>query len=182
MAHVSTLVAIYQASESLYNLFDKVVLLTEGKCAYFGPSVEARAYFENLGFECPPRWTTADFLTSVTEPHARRAKPGWEDRIPRSAEDFKQAYERSHVYQTTLDSIAEFEEETTAQADERAEARAKAPKKNFTIPFHRQVLALTRRQFLVMIGDKQSLFGKWTVITFLAVIVGSLFYDLPSTA
>lgn len=182
MANVSTLVAIYQASESLYNLFDKVILLTEGKCAYFGPAREAKRYFEDLGFECPPRWTTADFITSVTEPHARRPKPGWEDRIPRSADDFQQAYMRSQARQDALASVEEFERETAAQAEEREAARTRSRKKNFTIPYHRQVLALTHRQFLVMVGDRQSLFGKWSVVLFLALIVGSLFYNLPSNA
>lgn len=182
MANVSTLVAIYQASESLYNLFDKVILLTGGKCVYFGPTNQAQAYFEGLGFERPHRWTTADFLASVTEPHARRAKPGWEDRIPRSADEFKEAYTRSEARQAAETSVAEFERETEAQSEEREEARKQVPKKNFTIPYYLQVLVLTQRQFLVMVGDVQSLAGKWSVVLFLAVIVGSLFYDLPSNA
>ena len=62
MAHISTSVALYQAGESLYNLFDKVVLIDEGKCLYFGPTEEAAAYFEGLGFTRPARWTTADFV------------------------------------------------------------------------------------------------------------------------
>ena len=33
-----------------------------------------------------------------------------------------------------------------------------------------------------MIGDQQSLGGKWGGILFQAVIVGSLFYNLPATA
>ena len=71
MANMSTFVALYQAGESLYELFDKVLLIHEGRCAYFGPMEEAKEYFESLGFECPPRWTTADFLTSTTDEHAR---------------------------------------------------------------------------------------------------------------
>ena len=54
--------------------------------------------------------------------------------------------------------------------------------KNYTIPFYKQVIACTHRQFLVMIGDKQSLGGKWGGILFQALIVGSLFYDMPNNA
>lgn len=36
MAKISTSVALYQAGESLYELFDKVLLIDEGRCAYFG--------------------------------------------------------------------------------------------------------------------------------------------------
>lgn len=63
MAQISTAVALYQAGESLYNLFDKVVLIHEGKCLYYGPTKQAAAYFEGLGFTRPSRWTTADFVS-----------------------------------------------------------------------------------------------------------------------
>lgn len=63
MAHISTAVALYQAGESLYDLFDKVILLDEGKCLYYGPVEDAAAYFESLGFSRPARWTTADFVS-----------------------------------------------------------------------------------------------------------------------
>ena len=52
--------------ESLYVLF---VLMDKGKCLYYGPTEEAAACFENLGFLRSQRWTTANFLTSVTDPH-----------------------------------------------------------------------------------------------------------------
>ncbi|KAI1938355.1 ATP-binding cassette transporter snq2 [Ophidiomyces ophidiicola] len=181
MTHVSTLVAIYQASESLYNLFDKVILLIEGRCAYFGPIGQAKAYFEDLGFECPPRWTTADFLTSVAEPYARRVKKGSESRVPRSAEQFKAVYDRSAIKKTMLESIKDFEDELEVKRGELEDIRRTTPKKNFTIPYYQQVLALSARQFQVLIGDTQSLFGKWSIVLFLALIIGSLFYNLPKT-
>jgi ATP-binding cassette subfamily G (WHITE) protein 2 (SNQ2) len=38
MAGISTLVALYQAGESLYDLFDKVIVIDQGRCVYFGPT------------------------------------------------------------------------------------------------------------------------------------------------
>ncbi|KAL3456754.1 ABC-2 type transporter-domain-containing protein [Aspergillus heterothallicus] len=182
MAHASTLVALYQASETLYKQFDKVMLIEDGKCAYFGRADKARAYFERLGFECPPRWTTADFLTSVSDLNARRAKEGWEDRIPRTAEDFQRAYRNSENYKENLKDIEDYEQEVDSQSEEREAARRKAPKKNFTVPFHKQVLILTERQFRIMYGDKQTLIGKWAILTFQALIIGSLFFNLQPTS
>jgi ABC-type multidrug transport system ATPase subunit len=182
MAQVSTLVALYQAAESLYILFDKVLLIEEGRCAYYGPICKAKAYFENLGFECPPRWTTPDFVTSVSDPNARRVKSGWEDRIPRSAEDFENIYLKSDLHQAALKDIKDFEQEVETQKEELEAIRRQVKQKNFTLPFHKQVLALTKRQFLVMIGDKQSLYGKWRMLLFQALIVGSLFYNLQPTS
>jgi len=183
MAQISTSVALYQAGESLFGLFDKVLLIHEGKCCYFGPADHAAKYFENLGFTRPPRWTTADFLTSVTDDHERQVKNGYEDRIPRTGAQFGKAFADSEQARANLAEIEEFEKETQRQTELRHEARTKATKKkNFTLSFPAQVMACTRRQFLVMIGDKQSLAGKWGGILFQALIVGSLFYNLPPTA
>jgi ATP-binding cassette subfamily G (WHITE) protein 2 (SNQ2) len=183
MAQISTAVALYQAGESLYKAFDKVLVLEEGRCCYFGSADEAAAYFEGLGFERPARWTTADFLTSVTDEHERRVKDGWENRIPRSAEQFEEAFQKSHIAEKNLKDIADFEAHLDEQKREREAAMSKATKKkNYTLPFHKQVLACTHRQFLVMIGDKQSLGGKWGGILFQGLIVGSLFYNMPKTS
>jgi ATP-binding cassette subfamily G (WHITE) protein 2 (SNQ2) len=84
MARISTAVALYQAGESLYDCFDKVILLHEGRCCYFGHTEDAVEYFKDLGFVQPDRWTSADFITSVTDEHERHVKEGWEDKIPRS--------------------------------------------------------------------------------------------------
>ena len=183
MAHVSTLVALYQAGESLYELFDKVVLIHEGRCAYYGPATEAKAYFEALGFHCPPRCTTAEFLTSVVDRHEREIRPGWEDRFPRTGEAFQKAYMASDAYRRNLADVDDLDNELARQKHERESNHVPLPrKKNYTIPFHKQVLACTHRQFLVMFGDSISLFGKWGGIVFQALIVGSLFYKLPNTA
>jgi len=138
---------------------------------------------KNLGFVQPERWTSADFITSVTDDHERHIKDGYEDRIPRSGAQFGEAFQKSQQYKDNLAEIEEFERETKRLVEERHNARTKATsKKNFTLPFHKQVMACTRRQFLVMVGDKQSLAGKWGGILFQALIVGSLFFNLPKTA
>jgi ATP-binding cassette, subfamily G (WHITE), member 2, SNQ2 len=183
MADTSTAVSLYQAGESLYQLADKVLLIDEGQCLYFGPADGAKKYFQTLGFDCPERWTTPDFLTSVTDAHERSVRLGWEDRIPRSAQEFSEAYRRSDVYQKNLQDIEEFEGEVQEQARQReARQSEKTAEKNYTLPFHQQVIACTKRQFLVMIGDRPSLFGKWGGLTFQGLIVGSLFFNTPSTA
>ncbi len=167
MAQTSTAVSLYQAGESLYELVDKVLLIDQGKCLYYGPGDNAKQYFLDLGFECPERWTTADFLTSVTDEHARSIKKGWEDRIPRNADEFAALYRKSDAYQRNLEDIRDFEAQLEEQRRARLENRSKKnKKKNYTIPFHKQVIACTQRQFLVIVGDKASLYGKWGGIVF----------------
>ena len=186
MAETSTAVSLYQAGESLFQLADKVLLIDEGQCLYFGPADHAKQYFLDLGFVCPERWTTPDFLTSVSDQHERSVRSGWENRIPRSSQEFAEAYRNSIAYRKNLEDIQDFEVQMQQQVREREAAQDRHHKKqvemNYTLPFHQQVIACTKRQFLVMTGDRPSLFGKWGGLVFQGLIVGSLFYNQPNTA
>ncbi|TDZ32326.1 Brefeldin A resistance protein [Colletotrichum spinosum] len=183
MAETSTAVSLYQAGESLYDLVDKVLLIDGGKCLYYGPAEAAKQYFIDLGFECPDRWTTADFLTSVTDEHERHVRDGWDNRIPRTPEAFDKAYRNSDAYRKNIQDVEDFEGQLTAQVEARQQHESEKTKtKNYEIPFHKQVVACTKRQFMVMAGDRASLFGKWGGLVFQGLIVGSLFFNLPNTA
>ena len=157
MAHISSAVALYQAGETLYELFDKVLLIDQGKCLFFGRAEHAKQYFLDLGFDCPERWTTADFLTSVSDEHERTIRQGWENRIPRSAEEFAEVYHKSDAFQRNLEDITDFEKEVELKQQViQANQSKKTEEKNYTIPFHEQVWACTHRQFLIIWGDKAS--------------------------
>ncbi len=56
----------------MFEFFDrKPCLCNEGKMIFCGPATRAKEYFIALGFSCPERQTTADFLTAVTSPSER---------------------------------------------------------------------------------------------------------------
>ena len=110
-------------------------------------------------------------------------RDGYEHRIPRSAEQFEAAYKQSDVYQRNLKEIENFEREAEQQRKDRLAVQAESTQqRNYTLPFHKQVLACTHRQFLIMWGDKLTLGGKWGGILFQALIVGSLFVNLPKSS
>lgn len=54
-------VAIYQAGENIYEVFDKVTVMYSGRQVFFGPVERAKAYFEEMGWYCPPRQSTPSF-------------------------------------------------------------------------------------------------------------------------
>ncbi|KAH9022164.1 pleiotropic drug resistance ABC transporter [Lactarius pseudohatsudake] len=85
VAHTSTIVSIYQAAESLYQHFDKVM-------AYFGRADQARQYFIDLGFEPAHRQTTSDFLAAVTDPLARTVRGDCKTPVPQTAAEFASAF------------------------------------------------------------------------------------------
>jgi ATP-binding cassette subfamily G (WHITE) protein 2 (PDR) len=92
-------------------VFDKVTVLYEGRQIYFGNIHRAKDFFINMGFECPPRQTTADFLTSITSPLERIVRPGFENRTPRTPDEFAKVWQNSEDRAQLLREIKQFEDE-----------------------------------------------------------------------
>ena len=85
-------------------------MLYEGRQIYFGPCNEAKSYFVNMGFDCAPRQTTADFLTSLTSPVERLIRPGFEGKTPRNSEEFVHVWQSSPQYSRLNQEIERFNE------------------------------------------------------------------------
>jgi ABC-type multidrug transport system ATPase subunit len=182
----TTLVTLYQAGEGIYELMDKVLVIDQGRQIFSGPANKAKQYFIDLGFECPERQTTADFLTAVTDPTERRFRPGFEHRAPRTAEELESAFRNSPNYQELLADVAAYKESLQQSnyqdakrfqgAVQEAKSKHVSDKSSYTISFPRQVLACTKREAWLLFGDTTTLWTKLFIIVSNGLIVGSLFY------
>jgi ABC-type multidrug transport system ATPase subunit len=56
---------IHQPSSAMFGLFDKLMLLAEGRVAYFGPAADAQAYFSSIGYAFPPNYNPCDYLIQL---------------------------------------------------------------------------------------------------------------------
>lgn len=57
---------ILQPAPETFELFDDVILLSEGQIVYQGPRVHVMEFFASCGFRCAERKGAADFLQEVT--------------------------------------------------------------------------------------------------------------------
>jgi len=53
---------IHQPSSEIFNMFDKLCLMVEGKVAYFGEVPGASKFFNDLNLEVPNNYNPADFF------------------------------------------------------------------------------------------------------------------------
>lgn len=187
----TTFVSLYQASENIYNVFDKVLVIDSGREVYFGPAKEARAYFEGLGFLEKPRQTTPDYLTGCTDPFEREYKPGRSEKdVPSTPDDLAVAYKNSEIAAQTNSEMTEYyarmaEEKHVYDEFEAAvrESKRHAPKKSvYSIPFYLQMWALAKRQFLLKWQDKFGLTVSWVTSIVIAIITGTVWLNLPTTS
>ena len=106
----TSVVAIYQAPQSAYDLFDKVCVLYEGEQIFFGRIGEAKRFFVDMGFDCPEQQTVPDFLTSLTSASERKAREGFENRVPQTPAEFAAVWKKSPEYQALQNEIASFQD------------------------------------------------------------------------
>jgi len=189
ISNSTPLVAIYQCSQDAYDLFDHVVLLYEGYQIFSGDAKTAKDYFVRMGYTCPQRQTTADFLTSLTNPKEREVTPGFEEKVPRTPEEFYNYWQNSperHAVVKKIDDAlsvagqndkkAEFEEYHHAR-----QAKKSRPQSSFTVSFGMQVKYLMGRNWLRTKGDPSitlfSIFGN----VVMAVCIATMFLNMKNT-
>jgi ATP-binding cassette subfamily G (WHITE) protein 2 (SNQ2) len=188
IARLTTIVSIYQAGEQLYQLFDKVCVIAEGRMAYFGPARAARQYFIDMGYEPHNRQTTADFLVSVTDPIGRKIRSGFRGTVPRTAEEMATHFRSSHLGHLNRQAIDEYRALHVGKPDRKAAYRLSAvmehshhaPKNNsYTISIPMQVRAVIVRRMQIIKGDLSAQVIQLCAQIFQAIIMGAVFLQLP---
>lgn len=59
------ILTIHQPSSELFALFDKILLMAEGRVAFLGTAAETANFFTNLNAPCPPNYNPADFYVQM---------------------------------------------------------------------------------------------------------------------
>ncbi|KAF9076400.1 ABC transporter [Rhodocollybia butyracea] len=191
IARLTNIVSIYQASETLYNLFDKVCVIYEGRMAYFGPADQARQYFIDLGYEPANRQTTPDFLVSVTDPLGRIPRQVVPNR-PKTAEEFAMRFKESTLGALNKKDMSTYRSEAVlgeqsekANAYRQSASQEKARHTRTTSPYlvslPMQARAVIQRRVQILIGN--SLATVFALISFIiqGVIVGTVFLKVPES-
>lgn len=186
---LSSIITLYQAGNGIYDLMDDVLVLDHGSTIYYGPRESAKPFFESLGFEYTTGANVADMLTGVTVPTERRIAKGWENRFPRTAKAIREAYQNSNIYREMRGRLeyptteeARINTENFKQAVKISRHKSLSEKSPLMVPYWEQVFVLAKRQFWQIWGDKVSLYIRYGNTIVQALIMGSLFYDMPENS
>lgn len=171
-----TAMSVYQASDAIMPYFDKVLVINSGRQIFYGKVHEAKAYFENLGFECLPTTTVSDFLNSMSaDPEVRRVHEGKQHQVPRTPDEFEDAFRASRFYQEMRTSVQMAKD----QARNSPSPLVKSPA--FSLPLYLQIWYCACRQFRIVTSD----YSLWAVepatIIVQSLVLGTLFRDQQRT-
>ncbi|KIY68744.1 hypothetical protein CYLTODRAFT_489562 [Cylindrobasidium torrendii FP15055 ss-10] len=187
MLNMTTISSLYQVSEAIYQQFDKVCVVYEGRMAYFGLASEARQYFIDMGYKPVPRQTTADFLTSVTDPLARVPRADALN-VPRTAAEFDAYFKRSSMGQRNTRDVQDYfsifttEHATQFKQSAHAERSTLADKSSsYTTSLVAQTRAVVRRRLQIVQGDLLTLGMNAGTFILLGVVVGTVFLKVEES-
>ncbi|PPR00332.1 hypothetical protein CVT24_004615 [Panaeolus cyanescens] len=185
----TTIVSLYQAGESLYQHFDKVCVLYEGRMAYFGPASQARQYFMDMGYEPANRQTTPDFLVSVTDANARIHRHGFVKQ-PRTAQEFAEYFLKSTHGQLNRADVDEYITSVAGRQDLKAAyvesarhelARRSRKSSPYLLSIPEQLQAVVRRKVQIIRGNMLATGLNLFSFVFQGLILGSVYFKMPQS-
>ncbi|KAM2182761.1 hypothetical protein COP2_034090 [Malus domestica] len=128
-AHITDatlLVSLLQPAPETFDLFDDLILMSEGKVVYHGPRDHVLKFFDDCGFKCPERKAVADCIQEVsiskkdqshywyrTEPHNYAPVNMFSEKFKASSfgrkleEDLSQPYDKTKNHENAL-SFSEY--------------------------------------------------------------------------
>ncbi|KAE9586977.1 putative xenobiotic-transporting ATPase [Lupinus albus] len=104
----TAVISLLQPAPETYELFDDIILLSDGQIVYQGPRDNVLEFFEFMGFKCPERKGVADFLQEVTS--RKDQEQYWANKDePYSfitVKEFADAFQSFHIGQKLGDELA----------------------------------------------------------------------------
>lgn len=182
----TTMATLYQVSESIFDYFDRIAVIDEGRCIYYGPRDQARKFFYEMGYEAPSRETTADFVTGVTDPDQAVIRKDFKGPIPKTAEEREKYWKNSQLYANLMNEISDYDQSVQQSEKEEAQKlqRVSAGNKNsgvnkkspYTVSYWEQIKACIWRQLLIRWGSRHDMQIKLFTIISVSLIISALFY------
>ncbi|KAL4280604.1 hypothetical protein GQ457_03G028150 [Hibiscus cannabinus] len=174
---VTMVISLLQPAPETYELFDDIILLSEGKIVYQGPREHVLEFFESVGFKCPDRKGIADFLQEVTSRKdqqqywCRENEPYRYVSVPKFVEHFNSF----HVGQKLADELrVPYDKSKIHQAALVKEKYGISNWELFKACFAREWLLMKRNSFVYIF--------KTTQITIMSVIAFTVFFKTKMKA
>ncbi|KAI9239580.1 MAG: P-loop containing nucleoside triphosphate hydrolase protein [Podila humilis] len=172
------ILTVHQPRSDIYELFDDLLLLCQGKVAYFGKAQSTATYFEGLGYECPAGWNVADYFLDLITRHQENSL----EKAPSAHEDFAKMYSNylstnPEAYLTRL-----LREPVVSSENIEGKALLSKFKKEYTTEYATttltQILLITQRSLTNFARHPTILQAAVTTHIIFALVIGSLFSGL----
>ncbi|KAK3416807.1 hypothetical protein EUGRSUZ_H02568 [Eucalyptus grandis] len=166
----TAVISLLQPAPETYDLFDNIILLSDGQIVYQGPRELVLDFFESMGFKCPGRKGVADFLQEVT---SRKDQHQYWVRKDEpytfvTVREFAEAFQSFHVGRKLGDELS-------TPFDKSKNHPAALTTKRFGVGMKDLLKACILREYLLMKRNSFVYIFKVTQLIFMAFISMTLF-------
>uniref|UniRef100_A0A7N0TS87 ABC transporter domain-containing protein n=2 Tax=Kalanchoe fedtschenkoi TaxID=63787 RepID=A0A7N0TS87_KALFE len=167
----TAVISLLQPAPETYNLFDDIMLLSDGQIVYQGPRELVLDFFVSMGFKCPERKGVADFLQEVTSKKDQKQYWARRDEHYRfvTVREFAEAFQSFHVGRKLGDELA-------VPYDKKNSHPAALSTDKYGVSKKELLKACTAREYLLMQRNSFVYIFKLCQLVIMAVITMTLFF------
>ncbi|KDO58224.1 hypothetical protein CISIN_1g000524mg [Citrus sinensis] len=147
----TAVISLLQPAPETYDLFDDIILLSDGQIVYQGPRELVLEFFESMGFKCPKRKGVADFLQEVTSRKDQKQYWTHKEKPYRfvTVEEFAEAFQSFHVGQKISDELrTPFDKSKSHRAALTTEVYGAGKRELLKTCISRELLLMKRNSFV----------------------------------
>uniref|UniRef100_A0A0E0EQV9 ABC transporter domain-containing protein n=1 Tax=Oryza meridionalis TaxID=40149 RepID=A0A0E0EQV9_9ORYZ len=147
----TAVIALLQPAPETYELFDEIIILSDGQVVYNGPRDHVLEFFQSIGFKCPERKGVADFLQEVTSRKDQKQYWTHGDSTYRyiSSAEIAEAFQSFHVGQAIrTELVVPFGKGKSLPAALRTSKYGVSMKELLQANIDREILLMKRNSFL----------------------------------
>jgi len=172
-AGLTVISSIHQPSSQMFELFDKLILLVDGRPVYFGKSDEAINYFGKIGLKCEKFYNPADFMMGLILKEELSKKKG-KSLKGKLIEDYK-----NHLSDDAI-SIRVKEDRKKLKKCVKKSREKEGKSASYAASGFTQYFTLLERAFFNATGDYLTILNFANIVS-IAVIVSILWFQVPFT-
>ena len=167
---------IHQPRSSIFDMFDRLLLLSEGRTIYLGKASEAVKHFETAGHPCPEFFNPSDFFLDVLSPDIRSSEA--EVRTAQRIQELGDSWQKM-VLDGKVDSEIMI---SSALPGDTGGSLDMSPQKCMETfewsRFKRNFMLLCWRSSAEQLREIPTIIIKFCVTTFFALIIGGIYSNV----
>uniref|UniRef100_A0A0P4YQU8 Protein white n=1 Tax=Daphnia magna TaxID=35525 RepID=A0A0P4YQU8_9CRUS len=161
---------IHQPSSEVFALFDRILLMAEGRTAFLGPASDALSFFSSQGLPCPPNYNPADYYI-----HTLAIVPGQEIESRKKSKEICDSYESSQAGQQILEIVKANRSLNSTESQEFELAEVKAKKSPYKASWFAQFRAVLWRSVISVLREPVVLRVKAFQTIFISAIIALIY-------
>ena len=134
---------IHQPSSEVFEMFDRILLMADGRTAFLGPASDALYFFSSKGLPCPPNYNPADYYI-----HTLATIPGQEAESKKKSKEICDAYDSSEAGQQIQEIVKANRSLNSAESQEFELAEVKVKRTPYKASWFAQLRAVFWRSVI----------------------------------